>query len=138
VAIYSDLSTAQRYESRFDAPKLFLQVLFTMDLFSDLAVLAVCLRFLTELFKDYAELFAFSVDLILLRLLVFSLRLFIVLIALISSHYACLNYLFLHFSESFLLILFQYSHSWMTSDQLFGVELVSVSAISYVEYLSAL
>jgi hypothetical protein len=117
VAIYSDLSSSQKYESRFDAPKLFLQVLFTMDMFSDLAVLAVCLRFLTELFKDYADLFAFSVDLILLKLLVCSLRTFIVLIALFSSQYACLNYLFLHFSISFLLIPFQHSHSWTISDQ---------------------
>lgn len=104
---HSKLSASQRHESRFDAPKLFLQVLFTMEMFSDLAVLAVCLRFLTDLFKDYVDLFAFSVDLVLLKLLVCKLLLIIVLNALFSSQYACRDYHFLHSKYPFFLFLFK-------------------------------
>ena len=68
--VYSHLSPALRAEARENVPRAVLQMLSTVTSFTDVTVQAVCLRFLSILFEDHAEIFALSVDLILLKLLV--------------------------------------------------------------------
>ena len=68
--VYLNLNTFQRSDARVDVPRTVLQMLTTMSSFTDVTVLSVCLRFLSILFEDHADLFTLSVDLVLLKLLV--------------------------------------------------------------------